>query len=245
MLVALGVMAQIVYPLVHGSARDHDTILIVVLIGAGMLAHARRCGVVWPVAAITVLGGFAVELVGVHTGFPFGKYVYSGTLGVRVWGVPLVIALAWPMIAWAAALAAERLVRGQVPRVLVGAWALVTWDLFLDPQMVSAGHWTWRYPSPHLPGIGGVPLTNYVGWLGVSLLMSLALQAVLARREHSARGVPLPFYVWTWASSTLALAAFLHRGGAAAWGGVAMGTIAVPLALSLRRRGVSGRRGVA
>ena len=241
-LAVLGVLAQIVYPLVHGSARNADTIAVVVLIGGAMLGHAWRCGVVWPVAAITVVGGFAVELIGVHTGFPFGRYAYTGTLGVRLWGVPLVIALAWPMVAWAAALAARRLVRGRVPRVLLGAWALATWDLFLDPQMVAAGHWVWHHPSPHLPGVPAVPLTNYLGWLAVALLMSAGLQWVLDHRPHSGRGVPIPLYVWTWASSTLALAVFLHLAAAAAWGGVGMGSVAVPLAISLRRHGMSGER---
>ena len=234
-LALVGVAAQITYPVVHGPARDRDTILIVVLIGAAMLAHARRCGVFLPVALITVLGGFAAELLGVHTGFPFGRYAYAGTLGVRAWGVPMVIALAWPMQAWAAALAARRLVRGRATRILLGAWALAAWDLFLDPQMVAAGQWRWRHPSPHLPGVPAVPLTNYVGWLGVSLLMSIGLQAVLDRHPHSGRGIALPFYIWTWASSTLALAAFLHLPAAAAWGAVGMGTVAVPLALSLWR----------
>jgi len=232
-LAAAGVLAQIVYPLVHGHARNVDTILVVVLIGSACLAHAWRCGTFAPVTAVTVVGGFLVELLGVHTGFPFGHYAYSSHLGVRVGDVPLVIGLAWPMIAWPAALIARRLVAGFVARVVLGGWALMTWDLFLDPQMVAAGHWHWRDPSPHLPGVPTVPLTNYAGWLAVSLAMSLALQSVLRRREHSPRGIPIPLYLWTWASSTLALAAFLHLGAAAVWGGVGMGTVAVPLALSL------------
>jgi putative membrane protein len=232
-LAALGVFGQILYPLVHGSVRNADTAAVVLLIGAACLAHARRCGSLLAVAAITVVGGFLVELVGVHTGFPFGRYRYGSSLGPRAWGVPLVIALAWPMMAWPAALVSRRLVTSIAARVLVGAWALATWDLFLDPQMVSAGHWRWRDRSPHLPGVPAVPLTNYAGWLGVALLMSLGLQLGLRRHEPTARGIPIPLYLWTWASSTLALSAFLDLGGAALWGGVAMGTVAVPLSLSL------------
>jgi putative membrane protein len=230
-----GMLAQIVYPLQHGEARDIDTIIVVVLLGCACLAHAYRCGVLGEVATITVLGGFAVEQLGVHTGFPFGDYTYSRSLGVRIGGVPLVIALAWPMMAWPAALVARRLATRLPARVLLGAWALATWDLFLDPQMVSAGHWRWRHPSPHLPGVSHIPLTNYAGWLGVALIMSLGLQLVLQRRDHSARGIPLPLYLWTWAASTLALAAFLHLASAAAWGFSAMGTVAVPLIVSLAR----------
>ena len=49
-------------------------------------------------------------------------------------------------------------------RVAVAAAALASWDLFLDPQMVDAGHWRWSDPSPALPGVPTVPLTNYAGW---------------------------------------------------------------------------------
>ena len=151
-----------------------------------------------------------------------------------MFGVPVVIAFAWPMLAWPAALAARRLCRSFAARVMVGAWALAAWDLFLDPQMVAAGHWTWADPTAHLPGVAAVPLTDYAGWFVVSVAMSLALQSVL--RGHAADDWwPLVFYVWTWASSTLALAAFLDLPAAALWGGIAMGAVAVPLTRTLRR----------
>jgi putative membrane protein len=102
--------------------------------------------------------------------------------------------------------------------------------------MVAAGHSRWRDPAPHLPGVPHVPITNYLGWLLVALLMSLVLQRSLDDHPPNARGIPIPLYLWTWASSTLALAAFLHLGGAALWGGAAMGLVAVPLILSLKRQ---------
>ena len=136
------------------------------------------------------------------------------------------------MLAWPAALAARWLVRGRLARVLLGGWALAVWDVFLDPQMVAAGHWRWSDPDPHLPGVPGVPLTDYAGWLVVAVAMSAALQRALDSAPHAGADDrwPLAFYVWTWASSTLALAAFLDLGAAAVWGGLAMGTVAVPVA---------------
>jgi putative membrane protein len=236
-LLGAAVVAQIAYPLVSGQARDALTVAIVLLVAAGSLCHAAltrgavTCAVL---AATTVVGGFAVEVLGVHTGVPFGHYGYSGSLGARVLGVPLVIAFAWPMLAWPAALAARRLVSPFLARVVLGGWALAVWDIFLDPQMVAAGHWRWFDTSPHLPGVPAVPLTDYAGWLLVSLLMSFVLQSRLGASEPDDRWL-LAFYVWTWASSTLALAAFLDLRGAAAWGFVAMGTVAVPVVVSLAR----------
>ena len=52
--------------------------------------------------------------------------------------------------------------RVRAGRVAVGALALASWDLFLDPQMVDAGHWRWADPLPALPG---VHCTKWVGGL--------------------------------------------------------------------------------
>ena len=150
------VVAEIGYPLTSGSARDAVTVATVLLVAAAVHLHAWTAygpRVTAVLAAVTVAGGFAVETLGVHSGFPFGSYRYTGGLGPSVFGVPLVVAFAWPMLAWPAALAARRLCSSLIPRVLVGAWALAAWDLFLDPQMVAAGHWRWTDPQPHLPGV--------------------------------------------------------------------------------------------
>jgi putative membrane protein len=238
-LLGSAVLAQIAYPLVSGEARDVLTIGIVVLVASASFAHAwstRGPVLAAGLCAVTALGGFGVELVGVHTGVPFGAYTYADSLGTKLLGVPVVIALAWPMLAWPAALAARRLGRSFPARVLIGGWALASWDLFLDPQMVAAGHWTWTDPSPHLPGVGAVPLSDYAGWLLVSLAISYALQGLLRDADDGDDRWPLAFYVWTWASSTLALAVFLGLPAAAAWGAVGMGTVAVPVARSLAGR---------
>jgi putative membrane protein len=119
--------------------------------------------------------------------------------------------------------------------VVVGAWALAAWDLFLDPQLVAAGGWHWTDPDPHLPGVPDVPLTNYGGWLLVALVVSAALQWLLRDDRGGADGVPVALYLWTYVGSVVALAGFLHLAGAAAWGAVGMGLVAVPLAGTLRR----------
>ena len=177
-------------------------------------------------------GGLVAEAVGVATGFPFGRYEYADTLGPAVLGVPVVIPLAWVMMTWPAYLVAARLVRSRPARVAVGAVALASWDLFLDPQMVAAGHWRWDDPLPSLPGVPTVPLTNYAGWLLVAAVLMLLLPAPSAADDT----VPYALYLWTYASSVLAHAAFFGLPASALWGGLGMGLVAVPLALSLRRR---------
>jgi putative membrane protein len=236
-LLGAAVVLQIAYPVVHGDVRDHLSVLIVAVLAGTCVAHAaltRGARTAVALLLITAVPGYAVEVLGVHTGVPFGSYTYATTLGPRLFDVPPVIGLAWTMLAWPAALAARRLVRSPVARVLVGGWALASADLFLDPQQVAAGHWTWPFPSPHLPGVPDVPLTNYAGWLAVALVLSAAVQALAGDGED---GLMVGLYLWLYAGWVIALAGFLDLAAAAGWGALGMGTVAVPLAVQwLRRR---------
>jgi len=226
-LVLAAVGLQLAYPLTHGTARDELTVATVIVVATASVGHATwshgRRGLAGCVVAATV--GFAAELVGVHSGIPFGDYTYSATLGVRPGGVPIIAGLAWTMLAWPAALVARRLASSTAVRVVIGGWALASWDLFLDPQMVAAGHWRWADPDPHLPGVPGVPLTNYAGWLLVSMVISLAIQGILNTSTGDDRWM-MGLYLWTYVSSIVGLLAFLHLQAAALWGALAMGVVA-------------------
>ncbi len=231
---------QIAYPLVTDDlARSRLTLVTVVLF---FLASTSSALVTWgPRAAATLIlvaggCGFLAEAVGVATGFPFGRYLYDDALGPAVLGVPLVIPLAWTMMAYPALLVGRRLTRRYVP--LVGGWALASWDLFLDPQMVDAGFWRWENVGVQLPGIPGIPVTNFLGWAFVSVLVIGLLHALIPRVERTAAedAVPSLLYLWTFASQVLANAVFFGRPWVAVIGGLAMGLVALPYAFALRRR---------
>ena len=232
----VGVAAQIAYPLVTGAVRDWLIVVIVAVLALAAFAHAGAelgPAAVGVLAVVTVIG-FAAEVVGVHTGRPFGHYAYLAAAGPRVLGVPLSVPPAWTMMAWPSAVAARRLARSPGARVVVGTWALASWDLFLDPQMVDSRIWQWRSVGAHLPGVPTVALTNYLGWLFVSLVISVVLQTFLASRDRFDDAQPIAIYLWTYAASVLALAAFLDLRAAAAWGAIGMGLVAVPLAVRAR-----------
>jgi putative membrane protein len=242
-LAAVTVLAQISYPLLEGQTLRRVTIAVVVLFCATSLAHAA--GYLGAAAAGRVLAvaggiGLAAEAVGVRTGFPFGSYSYTGTLGPQVLGVPLVIPLAWAMMAYPALLLGRTLARRTFVVALIGGVALAAWDLFLDPQMVGDGHWTFSSPEPSLPGVPGIPLTNYAGWLLVSVLVVGALHVVLPDTSALPRrdlAIPTALIVWTWLGSTLANVAFFDRPAVALWGLLGMGLTVVPYLLALRHAG--------
>jgi carotene biosynthesis associated membrane protein len=234
-LAAAAVLVQMVFPFTDGGTRTL-TVLAVLLLTATAVSHAAltrgaRASVLLVVVATG--GGLVAEAVGVRTGLPFGDYDYTGTLGAELLGVPLVVPLAWTMMAYPALLVARRLATGRVAVALVGAWALTAWDVFLDPQMVDAGHWTWAHPRPSLPGVEGIPVSNFAGWFVVSLLLVAVLDRVLDGRGGD--GVPVAVYLWTYGSSVMAHALFFGRPSVALVGGLVMGVVAVPLAARVLR----------
>lgn len=235
---AAGVVAlQIAYPLVTSDAAlDRLTVAIVVAFAAASLTHAavwRGTPFATALFAITALGGLIIEVVGVSTGVPFGEYRYLDSLGPRFLGVPLVIALAWTMMAYPAYVVAEIVGGSLLRRGMVGGWALASWDLFLDPQMVQAGHWAWRTEGRLV--FGGIPVSNYVAWLAVATAMMLALRLLTRGQQPTADDrVPLALYLWTWASSVMAHALFFGLPTSAITGGIAMGVVVTALLRTLR-----------
>lgn len=242
-LAGAGVLVQIAFPLTGGGTLGLTVASVLLFASAAVADAAVRYG---PAVAAGVLAGagglgLVAEAVGVRTGFPFGGYDYTGTLGTEVSGVPVLVPLAWVMMAWPALVVARRLVgsRGRVATALVGAWALAAWDVFLDPQMVDAGHWAWDDPTPALPGVEGIPLTNFAGWLLVSLLVVGVLDRATPRHGKTAPPsddvVPVTIYLWTYFSSVLAHAVFFGRPPVALVGALVMGLVAWPLVRSVVR----------
>ena len=234
-LAALPVLLQLGYPLTSGDVRTGLTVVTVAVFAAATLTHAAvHRGVRWAAAyaAVPAGTGLLAEAVGTATGFPFGEYEYTGTLGAELLGVPLVIPVAWAMFAYPCLLVGQALTSSRLGAALVGGWALASWDLFLDPQMVEAGHWRWTDVTASLPGSPDVPISNYLGWVLVGVLM-LGLLQLLPRKTADDR-VPAALFLWTYFSSILANLAFFGRPAVAVIGGVGMGVVAIPYVKALR-----------
>jgi putative membrane protein len=227
------VLAQIGYPLANGHTRATLVVLTVLLGFAGSVGHAlatRGVRVATTLVVVGAGGGLLVEAAGVTWGVPFGAYQYTGELGPRVLGVPVVVPLAWAWMGWPALVVARHLTRPRAARVGLAALGLATWDLFLDPQMVAAGYWHWS--TVDIPG------QNYVGWLAVAVVMMVVLDRAVGHDEADLRtdAPMLALYLWTYASSVLAHAVFLDLPWSALWGGIGMGLVAIPLGVRVARR---------
>ena len=192
--------------------------------------------------ATTVPGGLAVEVVGVHTGLPFGRYRYDSSLGPQLLHVPVIIALAWPMLAWPAALAAARLCRSYPARVLTGAVGAGRL-----PTCSSTRRWwprgtgTGCDPAPHLPGVPdrAAEQLRSAGcsphWLHVGAAATRAgpFRPCAAGPTGTDRA-PLGYYLWTVRRLGARPRRVPRPAGGRGVGHAGDGTVAVPLARSRR-----------
>lgn len=133
---------------------------------AGMLISSYRVNLKRMLTFFTIAGlGFAVEVVGVTTGFPFGTYWYGTILGPKLWGVPLAIGANWGVLVLAAAAILKRVGTNKWLQAAAGASLLLVFDLFMEPVAIKYNWWTWEN--------GSVPLENYVAWwiIGFALIL--------------------------------------------------------------------------
>jgi lycopene beta-cyclase len=223
-LLAIWAATMICLPLslwTWGEVAMRGALTVSVLAQAAAVFEILRSSWGWRrtlgVFGIIALFTFSVEFIGSTTGFPFGRYHYTGRLLPHLGHVPLLIPIAWFMMlpgAWAVA-AHCRTSRWRF--ALVSAAALTAWDLLLDPQMVNWGLWVWDNPY----GYFGIPWSNYAGWLLTGFLLTL-----IVRPEQVPERPLLFIYTLTGILNTLGLGLFWGLPGPALIGGLAMGLFA-------------------
>lgn len=191
---ALVASALITYVFLHGRARYGGRTL------------GRFVLIVFAIAWIS-------ETISVITGFPFGNYHYTEIMAPYLWHVPVFVLPAYALMGYAswslACLVLDR--RGAHPDLLallgvplLAATAMVIWDLSMDPLRATLeGRWVWLDGGAHL----GVPISNYLGWFGVTWLMFQSFAAYLYLRPK--RRFPKLVRPRTyWVSVPLAYSAF-------------------------------------
>lgn len=141
--------------------------------------------------------GAAAELLGTQTGFPFGAYEYSDLLGAQIAGhVPWFIPPSWYAMSVLSYDLAGRLQVGRWGRIGAASVFMVLWDVGLDPAMTAGAHSGWSFWS--YPGGGvffGMPLVNWLGWFGTSIVIMWGYDRLLGGLDHTARWASLLYTV--------------------------------------------------
>jgi uncharacterized membrane protein len=158
--------------------------------------------------SLSFIVAFTAEALGVNFGLVFGHYQYTPALGISLFGVPLLAALAWEPIVYAAFCLSDVLAtRAESPSSAfsrnvspwwaagIGALATTAWDMMIDPIAVSQGWWVWTNGGSYVPYVAnGVPITNFLGWLLVAFVINLIYRQVADRNPRPVYSAALTLY---------------------------------------------------
>jgi len=176
-----------------GIASFVSTLLIALPSFVALWRYLSPRGAVLSLLSLSAFG-YAIETIGVATGFPYGPFYYGDSLGPKITGlVPYLLPLSWvPLVLGATAATAPTIPDGKamsrrrrVLWVLYAAILLTLVDGVLDPGAASLGFWVWPEGGLYY----GVPVSNYLGWLFSSSVAAAILLVLGCRRWVS---VPPP-----------------------------------------------------
>jgi len=210
-LVLIGVVVMRL-PLVAGVAPLVDRRATLAL--AGLTAYA-----------------YAIELVGVTTGQPYGPFEYGVALGPMLGGIPLALPIFFfPLVLNSYLLCLLLLgewTRSRWVRLPVVAATVVAVDLVLDPGAVALGFWSYDGGGAFY----GVPWSNYRGWVLSATVAVAAFDWGLDRDALLARLESCPFmlddmvsFVVLWGAVNAAFGNWVPVALAAAFGAGLFGT---------------------
>jgi bisanhydrobacterioruberin hydratase len=162
------------YPDIRGASLGSylSTILIALPSAVALFRYLGPRRATLSLISLSILG-YAIEAIGVATGFPYGAFYYGDALGPRLAGiVPYLLPLSYtPLVV--GAVAASWGTRLRLLHVLSATLLLVWMDAVLDPGAAALGFWVWPQGGVYY----GVPLSNYAGWLLSGALATVLLLA--------------------------------------------------------------------
>ena len=134
---------------------------------------------------LTAILAYAIEALGVNTGFPFGAYHYTNALApILPGGVPLAMIFAWILIIFSV----QGVIYGLTPRVnhplariILRSVLAILLILLLEPVAFHIEHY-WNWVSPGSINYYGVPISNFIAWFVISFLLLMLVNGPI----HSA-----------------------------------------------------------
>ena len=100
--------------------------------------------------------GFFTEYLGVNYGLLFGTYSYGDNLGIKIWGVPLMICVNWGLLTFITADLSRVIHKNIFVRSLLGGLLMMILDLIIEVSAPRFDFWEFENNT--------VPLKNYIAW---------------------------------------------------------------------------------
>jgi putative membrane protein len=121
--------------------------------------------------------GFGSEVLGVHTGFPFGNYSYGPVLGPKLFEVPLMIGVNWLILVYLSGNLLHERIKNDWLAAIGSACLMVGIDFLIEPVAVALDFWSWES--------GIIPLSNYFGWFGTAFIIQVIYRKMKFQKANS------------------------------------------------------------
>ena len=130
---------------------------------------------------------FSMEAIGVATGKIFGAYQYGSNMHLKVFGVPLVIAFNWLVLALAVNHLSLKFFSNKWLVSILSGILISCYDFFIEPVAINLDYWKWDNVD--------VPIQNYIAWCIIGFAVSLPLHS-FKLKFHSPLLIPYLLIQW-------------------------------------------------
>lgn len=119
---------------------------------------------------------FFIEVIGVNTGLIFGSYVYGNSLGIKLFGTPLLIGINWLFLVYTTSSVLEGFRMPVLAKIGLAAALMLIYDIVLEQIAPMLDMWHWEN--------GLIPLQNYVAWFVLALLFQSLLKILNVKVQN-------------------------------------------------------------
>lgn len=116
---------------------------------------------------IVFLIGYLAEYLGVNHQIIFGQYSYGETLGLKLFGVSLIIGLNWLLLALTTRAIVVRFINNDWIIILLASLLMVFIDYIIEPVAPLLDFWKFE--------TNRVPFSNYRDWFFVAVIIQFVL----------------------------------------------------------------------
>ena len=127
--------------------------------------------------------GMIAEIIGVNKGLIFGEYSYGNALGIKVFGVPILIGINWCILVFITGFIADTFFHNFWQKILLGIFLMISLDLVMEPVAPVLDFWTFKS--------GLASFQNYLGWSLVSFPLHFSYQKLSPKISG-----PFPFHLF-------------------------------------------------
>lgn len=115
-----------------------------------------------------IILSFFIEVAGVQYGVIFGNYAYGTSLGIQLFGTPIIIGLNWLFLVYCTGAITEKLKKGAIARVFSASFLMLIYDLLLEISAPILNMWSFEG--------GRIPFRNYAAWFFIALFFHSLLR---------------------------------------------------------------------